>query len=417
MDIIKIDDKDLRYPKRLLEIKDFPKELYVIGNIDLLKSKNTVGIVGSRKCSEYGRKVAFEFARKLSSSGICIISGMALGIDAISHNGAIEEKGRMVHLVICDVQSSYAEKLLRILAERLPDAYEFHLFCDIEKLKGFSERAPSDILLIGEEFSEEDRRRIPADKKFLLTGIRDGPDCEEIPVFRYQSADRIIENIFSQRNEREDPIVKVRAELSGKKKSHVQTGMKGLIGVYSPVHRIGKTRFALRLGRQLAEKTEVLYLNMEGYAGGSYYFPEDQEMDLGDLLYFMRQENSSPGIRISAMTGKMDGMDYIMPMKHEQDLRNVKAEEWIRMLDMILEKCVYEVVILDLGDGIEGLYDILRKCARVYTLYIEEGAAAAKIEQYEQNLRSAGYGDVLDRTVKKRAKRNRTSEEKGAEDL
>lgn len=328
-----------------------------------------------------------------------------------------EEKGRMVHLVICDVQSSYAEKLLRILAERLPDAYEFHLFCDIEKLKGFSERAPSDILLIGEEFSEEDRRRIPADKKFLLTGIRDGPDCEEIPVFRYQSADRIIENIFSQRNEREDSIVKVRAELSGKKKSHVQTGMKGLIGVYSPVHRIGKTRFALRLGRQLAEKTEVLYLNMEGYAGGSYYFPEDQEMDLGDLLYFMRQENSSPGIRISAMTGKMDGMDYIMPMKHEQDLRNVKAEEWIRMLDMILEKCVYEVVILDLGDGIEGLYDILRKCARVYTLYIEEGAAAAKIEQYEQNLRSAGYGDVLDRTVKKRAKRNRTSEEKGAEDL
>ena len=129
-----------------------------------------------------------------------------------------EEKGRMVHLVICDVQSSYAEKLLRILAERLPDAYEFHLFCDIEKLKGFSERAPSDILLIGEEFSEEDRRRIPADKKFLLTGIRDGPDCEEIPVFRYQSADRIIENIFSQRNEREDPIVKMRAELSGKKK-------------------------------------------------------------------------------------------------------------------------------------------------------------------------------------------------------
>lgn len=96
MDIIKIDDKDLRYPKRLLEIKDFPKELYVIGNIDLLKSRHTVGIVGSRKCSEYGRKVAFEFARKLSSSGICIISGMALGIDSIAHNGAIEEKGRTI---------------------------------------------------------------------------------------------------------------------------------------------------------------------------------------------------------------------------------------------------------------------------------------------------------------------------------
>ena len=346
-----------------------------------------------------------------------------------------EEKGRMVHLVICDVQSSYAEKLLRILAERLPDAYEFHLFCDIEKLKGFSERAPSDILLIGEEFSEEDRRRIPADKKFLLTGIRDGPDwltgirdgpdCEEIPIFRYQSADGIIEKIFMQKNGREEKLdadiptgrKEESSELTRKKTGHVQTAVKGLIGVYSPVHRIGKTRFSLRLGRQLAEKTEVLYLNLEGYSGGSYYFTETPEMDLGDLLYFMRQENSSPGIRVSAMAGRMDGMDYILPMRQEQDLRDVKGEEWIRLFDMILEKCVYEVIILDLGDSIDGLYDILRKCARVYTLYIDEGAAAAKMEQYEENLKTAGYGDVLNRTVKKKVRRSRISEEKREEAL
>ena len=77
------------------------------------------------------------------------------------------------------------------------------------------------------------------------------------------------------------------------------TSVKGVIGVYSPVHRIGKTRFSIRLGKQLSfsirlgkqlsQKFPVLYLNLEGNAGGGYYFPEDPGQDIGDLLYYMRQ--------------------------------------------------------------------------------------------------------------------------------
>lgn len=100
------------------------------------------------------------------------------------------------------------------------------------------------------------------------------------------------------------------------------------------------------------------------------------------------------------------GMDYILPMKNEQDVRSVRKEEWISLLDMILEKCIYEVVLLDLGDAVHGLYDILRKCDRIYTPYIHEGAAEAKLEQYEDNLRAAGYADILRRTVKRQMGRN-----------
>ena len=96
MEIIEIDCKDKNYPERLLKIKNSPSKLYAIGNIELLKSKYTVGIVGSRKCSEYGRKVAFDFAKEISENGICIISGMAVGIDGQAHNGAIEELGKTI---------------------------------------------------------------------------------------------------------------------------------------------------------------------------------------------------------------------------------------------------------------------------------------------------------------------------------
>ncbi len=77
---------------------------------------------------------------------------------------------------------------------------------------------------------------------------------------------------------------------------------------------------------------------------------------------------------------------YIAPIRAEQDFREVTKEEWNQLLDLILEKSIYKVIILDLGDTVDGLYDLLGRCSKVYTPYIEEGAAKAKLNQYEENL-------------------------------
>lgn len=92
MEVIKIDYKDEIYPKRLLEIPDYPKTLYAVGDVSLLNKKEILGIVGSRNCSEYGRRIAKTFADELSKDNICIISGLAIGIDAAAHIGSMEKK-------------------------------------------------------------------------------------------------------------------------------------------------------------------------------------------------------------------------------------------------------------------------------------------------------------------------------------
>lgn len=94
--IIKLDIEDKRYPKRLLEINNFPIELYVLGNIELLNSEYTVGIVGARKCTDYGRRVSKEFAKEISEKEICVVSGMALGIDSIAHDNALKKDGKTI---------------------------------------------------------------------------------------------------------------------------------------------------------------------------------------------------------------------------------------------------------------------------------------------------------------------------------
>lgn len=94
--IIKQSDND--YPEKLRKIKNPPKELWICGNKEILK-KPIIAIVGSRKCSEYGRKYAREFARVLSKNGIGIISGLAIGIDTIVHESSMNELGKTIAVI------------------------------------------------------------------------------------------------------------------------------------------------------------------------------------------------------------------------------------------------------------------------------------------------------------------------------
>ena len=335
------------------------------------------------------------------------------------------------NFVICDVQEEYSEQLLKILAEQFAGEYQFHLFYDFEKMKEFMEHSShADILLIGEEYAEQLETFHNHGRTIILSEIpaRSGEE-EETRVFRYQSADSILRDISraagrsavlpDRKSEDKRSEERRGREAEGKntkKKGGVKIRdeppvdgkqiVRGIIGIYSPIHRIGKTKFAIRFGQRMARQIPVLYLNLEGYSGMDYYFQEGQGKNLGDLLYCMKQERGDYGIKISSMTGQAGGMDYILPMENEQDLKAVKCSEWLSLIDMISEKCIYEAVILDLGECIDGVYEILRKCTRIYTPYIREGAAAAKLEQYENNLKSAGYGDILARTVKREMKRN-----------
>lgn len=101
------------YPKKLLEIKDAPKKLYVIGNEKLL-NKNSIAIVGSRECTPYGVKCAKEFAGKISQKDICIVSGMAIGIDTAAHKGALKEKGKTIAVLGAGFNNIYPEENIEL---------------------------------------------------------------------------------------------------------------------------------------------------------------------------------------------------------------------------------------------------------------------------------------------------------------
>ena len=86
--------EDPGYPKLLGEITDAPPSIYVRGQLRL--DKPLIAIVGTRKATREGEKIAEEFARDLAKAGFGIISGLALGIDAAAHKGALSVKGNTI---------------------------------------------------------------------------------------------------------------------------------------------------------------------------------------------------------------------------------------------------------------------------------------------------------------------------------
>ena len=97
---------DSEYPRLLREIHDPPPLLFVRGTLDEA-DRFSVGMVGSRRATSYGKGVAERLAKELAERGLTIVSGGAVGIDAASHRGALSGGGRTIAVLGCGLDVDY----------------------------------------------------------------------------------------------------------------------------------------------------------------------------------------------------------------------------------------------------------------------------------------------------------------------
>ena len=120
------------YPPRLMDIADAPMVLYYRGKIPDLYKAPSIGIVGARNATTHGRELAAQFGRHLASSGVIVISGMAMGIDAVAMKAALSVGTPVIGVLGCGVNRVYPsenrklyEKAMEcgcIISEYLPDS-------------------------------------------------------------------------------------------------------------------------------------------------------------------------------------------------------------------------------------------------------------------------------------------------------
>lgn len=109
-----------KYPALLRETYDPPIVIYCLGDIVAAFSQPAIAIVGSRKCSSYGRNVAEKLSRDLAERGVTVVSGLARGIDSAAHRGALEGRGLTVGVMGTGLDAVYPKENKK-LADRIAE--------------------------------------------------------------------------------------------------------------------------------------------------------------------------------------------------------------------------------------------------------------------------------------------------------
>lgn len=296
------------------------------------------------------------------------------------------------NLVVCDTEEEYAKALAMFFMRKKELMLQVHVCSSVSHAEDLGEKIRTDILLVADEYAGKVQEKVKAEKVFVLsTGDRIKESVQFPVLYKYQSGEQMLSVIIRECAEIFESGDMLQS-ISGNKK-------KKIIGVFSPVHRIGKTAYALKHGEQLAESENVLYLNLEIFAGLGGHFQQGGQT-MADVLYYARQEKANLGLVLSTLVHHRGNLDYVQPVPVSEDMKEIRGSEWAMLMKKILEQSIYETLILDISDGIPELYALLKICTEIHLPVLEDEYSRAKLSQFEHELSLLGQEDVLKKVIR-----------------
>lgn len=289
-------------------------------------------------------------------------------------------------IAICDTDQGYVNQLMDFLEDQGKLHFEFYGFTDVDKLMSFHKGHEKifDLLIVAEHCYEKAVDYLAQKVIVLNEGMGKKIESAEA-INKYQAVRNIYKAImgFFLEAEAEIPLML----------EHKTTAR--LLGFYSPVKRAMQTTFALELGKSLARRYKVLYINFEHYAGWNDLLCREGGKDLTDLIYYLKEEGERFSCRLRLVEQRLGDLFYIPPAYVGHHLVYVTVKDWITMLERVRTMGGYDFVLLDLSDSLQGIFEILRKCERIFTVAKADGPAMDKIKHYEYLLKTYEYEDVL----------------------
>ena len=270
-------------------------------------------------------------------------------------------------LVICDRDEKYCKKMDSFLREFLSIPFEISEFTDPGLLAEFEHRKDA-LLIISEklfswEIIEGFKNILILEEKFM--GLREdecafGAD-EGLNIKRtlkYQSGEKIAESILSM-------CLEMPGIISPGLRCSTKHNMK-LIGFYTPVRSIIQTGAALDFTEEMAREHRSLYLNNDSYCSLQQLRADEYAENISDLMYYSKCEPEKFSIYLEKAARKYNKFDFV-PVSDGQ-IRDATAEDYLRLIRAIEETGKYEILVLDIVEGMGLLPELLKACDTVVSL-------------------------------------------------
>lgn len=292
-------------------------------------------------------------------------------------------------LAVYDSEGNYAYRLMEYLSVREGLPFEVHAFTGKESFLAFAKDAQIECLLIAESLFEKWGEEVQAAHTIILNESGKLPDNQIHQINKYQACSAILKEIMEYYTGQQASDLKP-----------IRTSAKHMkvIGLYTPVKRALQTTFSLSLGQLIARNHKTLYLNFEYFSGMDKILQRDFQTDITDLMYFYECAREKMLYKLESMVENVGGLYFIPPVDAYPELQKIPGEKWIELFEEIGAVSDYEYLLLDLTEGVDNLFSILRACDKVYTLTREDTLAIAKMEQYEAMLKQLEYEDISVKT-------------------
>lgn len=292
-------------------------------------------------------------------------------------------------------KKEYTDKFIEYISEKKEFPLLTIAFTEKEKLLQYIEDNEIFLLLTDPGAIEDEIKNKNIQKIMMLSsGIVSPTDRKYMNVYKYQSVEKILQKILEYYAEQMD---KDEVPVLPEKECQI-------VGVYSPAGGAGKTTLALTLGQILAQTHPTLYINFEEYSAFEKIFQRKYEENLSDLMYYFQQDSHSVSVRLQMIACNLGTLNYIPPVTYAQDLRKQKTEEWIKLIYHIQTVTSYEKIVLDLGNMLSDVNQMMEICDVIYVPIQENKIAGMKIKTWEEYLGNSGKENLLRKLQKVKMK-------------
>lgn len=294
-------------------------------------------------------------------------------------------------LAIFDCEESYAYRLMEFISEKINLPFEIYVFTREDKFYSCDCLKDIACLLVSESVYRQEVEALKIPHIIILSESGENLNKALPHINKYQSCESILHEVMEYYTDKSEDVP-VSLRLRRRKMR--------IIGIYTPIGRCLQTTFSLTLGQMLARRYKTLYLNFEVYSGFARMLSRTFDSDISDLMYYFSCAREKLAYRMESMVETVGGLDFIPPAEIYQNLAGIRGSEWIDLFQEIEKTSEYEYLLLDLTDGIMDLWEVLKGCDNIYTIYREDGLAMAKIEQYERALEHMNCGEITAKSTR-----------------
>lgn len=286
-------------------------------------------------------------------------------------------------LVLLEPDWEYGKRLAEYfnVSDWMP--FKVEVFSDTEAMEDYIKNTKPDLLVVNEQLLKEEFRSIPLLVlcETLMVAEMDSPQ-----IYKYQNAQEIGREIVSwyATQIKHHTVFARREDLK-------------IFGVYSLDRKREKNLLAWETAKYLGKRGKTLYLNLEPYSGMEEYCGKFSGESLSDYLFFLRQNRGNTGFYLQGMTEQLAGVDFVPPAKAWEDIRDIRTEEWNRLIQAVETETEYSSLIFDISEAAGDFMFWLSVCKKVFMPVGEDFYSQVRKKEMQMFLEKRMAQELLDK--------------------